>query len=70
MSNLCVAEDRMIREPLLYSSFYFQMNRQKYYELLDRVRTHGDRETWLEFFLSGGRRPLDRQLIHFGRYVR
>ena len=29
------------------------MNRQKYYELLDRVRTHGDWETWLEFFLTG-----------------
>lgn len=29
------------------------MNRQKYYELLDRVRMHGDWETWLESFLSG-----------------
>jgi Fic family protein len=29
------------------------MNRQKYYELLDRVRSHGDWETWLEFFLTG-----------------
>jgi len=42
-----------IREPILYPSLYFEMNRQKYYELLDRVRTHGDWETWLEFFLSG-----------------
>ena len=23
------------------------------YELLDRVRTHGDWETWLDFFLTG-----------------
>jgi Fic family protein len=48
---LCVAG--AIHEPILYLSLYFKMNRQKYYELLDRVRTHGDWETWLEFFLIG-----------------
>lgn len=48
---LCVAG--VLREPILYLSLYFKMNRQKYYELLDRVRTHGDWETWLEFFLTG-----------------
>jgi Fic family protein len=42
-----------IGEPILYLSLYFKTNRQKYYELLDRVRTHGDWETWLEFFLTG-----------------
>jgi len=42
-----------IREPILYLSLYFKMKRPKYYELLDRVRTHGDWETWLEFFLAG-----------------
>src|SRR5256884_2173253 len=36
-----------------YISLYFKTNRQKYYELLDRVRTHGDWENWLEFFLTG-----------------
>ncbi len=50
---LCVAS--ILREPILYLSLYFKMNRQKYYELLDRVRTHGDWETWLEFFLMGVR---------------
>ena len=39
--------------PFLYLSLYFKTNRQKYYELLDRVRTHGDWEIWLEFFLTG-----------------
>jgi Fic family protein len=41
---LCVAE--AIREPILYLSLYLKRNRQKYYELLDRVRTHGEWETW------------------------
>jgi Fic family protein len=47
---LCAAA---IREPILYLSLYFKTNRTRYYELLDRVRTHGDWETWLEFFLTG-----------------
>jgi Fic family protein len=48
---LCVAG--AIREPILYLSLHLKGNRQKYYELLDRVRTHGEWETWLEFFLAG-----------------
>jgi Fic family protein len=50
---LCVAG--VLREPILYLSLYFKTNRHRYYELLDRVRTHGDWETWLEFFLTGVR---------------
>ena len=48
---LCVAG--AIREPILYLSLYFKTHRQRYYELLDRVRAKGDWETWLEFFLTG-----------------
>jgi Fic family protein len=48
---LCVAG--AIREPILYLSLYFKTNRLKYYELLDRVRTHRDWETWPEFFPMG-----------------
>ncbi len=43
----------VLREPILYSSLYFKTHRQTYYDLLTRVRTHGDWESWLEFFLSG-----------------
>jgi Fic family protein len=38
-----------IGEPILYLSLYFKTHRQQYYELLDRVRTAGDWEAWLEF---------------------
>jgi Fic family protein len=50
---LCVAG--VLREPILYLSLYFKTNRRQYYELLDRVRTAGDWETWVEFFLTGVR---------------
>ncbi len=48
---LC-AED-VLREPLLYLSLYFKLNRSEYYDRLNRVRTHGDWEGWLRFFLRG-----------------
>ena len=43
----------LLRYPILYLSLYFKTHRSRYYELLQRVRTHGDWETWLEFFLDG-----------------
>ena len=45
----------VLREPILYLSLYFKQHRQTYYDLLDRVRSKGDWEVWLEFFLTGVR---------------
>jgi Fic family protein len=42
-----------LKEPLLYLSLYFKKNRNQYYELLQRIRTEGAWEEWLEFFLEG-----------------
>jgi len=50
----------VIREPILYLSLYFKTNRTAYYELLDRVRTKGDWEAWLDFFLAGVRDTADQ----------
>ncbi|MFM2060144.1 MAG: hypothetical protein RLY71_4529, partial [Pseudomonadota bacterium] len=46
-------EGGLLAEPLLYLSLYFKQHRPLYYELLDRVRTHGDWEAWVDFFLEG-----------------
>jgi len=43
----------ILKEPTLYLSLYFKTHRRRYYDLLQRVREHGDWETWLEFFLDG-----------------
>ncbi|MDO8261662.1 MAG: Fic family protein, partial [Gallionella sp.] len=40
-------------QPLLYLSLYFKQHRPRYYELLDDVRTQGDWEAWVDFFLEG-----------------
>ena len=41
-----------LREPILYLSLYLKTHRETYYELLTEVRSKGDWETWLEFFLT------------------
>ncbi len=45
----------VLSRPLLYLSLYFKQHRSAYYDLLNRVRTDGDWEAWLDFFLEGVR---------------
>jgi Fic family protein len=49
---LMCAEDAL-SEPLLYLSLYFKQHRDAYYAHLQRIRTHGDWESWVRFFLEG-----------------
>ena len=42
-----------LSQPLLYLSLYFKENRQEYYDLLQKIRTEGDWESWLIFYLKG-----------------
>jgi len=51
--TLLLCSKGALREPLLYLSLYFKTNRDRYYDLLQRVRTHGAWEEWLAFFLEG-----------------
>jgi Fic family protein len=45
--------DGVLSQPLLYLSLYFKKNRREYYRILDVVRTDGDWEAWIDFFLEG-----------------
>lgn len=45
--------DGLLSRPLLYLSLYLKRFREEYYERLDRVRTLGDWEGWIDFFLEG-----------------
>ena len=47
--TLILCEQKMLREPLLYLSLYFKEHRQCYYDLLDSVRTDGDRGSGCTF---------------------
>jgi Fic family protein len=42
-----------LTQPLLYLSLYLKEHRDEYYESLQRIRTEGDWEGWLKFYLRG-----------------
>lgn len=48
--TLLLCEGKVLKQPLLYLSYYFKLHRRYYYELLNDIRTEGDWERWLDFF--------------------
>ncbi|MDP3511286.1 MAG: Fic family protein [Sulfuritalea sp.] len=46
-------ERKRLSQPLLYLSAFIDAHKNDYYDLLQRVRTHGDWEPWIRFFLQG-----------------
>ncbi|HEY5140742.1 MAG TPA: Fic family protein, partial [Methylococcales bacterium] len=57
-----------LKDPVLYLSLYFKNNRLTYYERLSAVRTAGDWESWLVFFLTGVAETAD-QVVETGQAV-
>lgn len=48
-----LCERKVLSRPLLYLSLFLKRNRIEYYDRLMAVRTHGDFEGWIKFFLRG-----------------
>jgi len=46
-------ERKRLSAPLLYLSAFIDAHKNDYYDLLQRVRTHGDWIPWIRFFLQG-----------------
>jgi len=44
---------KVLSEPILYLSPFFDKNKEEYYDLLMKTRKEGDYLTWLKFFLDG-----------------
>jgi Fic family protein len=51
-----LCEREILRQPVLYISHFMNKNKTQYYDLLQRIRTGGDWEEWLKFFLKGVRK--------------
>jgi Fic family protein len=51
--TLLLCAEGVLSQPFLYLSLYFRQHRMEYYHALQRVRTHGDWEGWLRFYLIG-----------------
>lgn len=43
----------ILSSPLLYISIYINRHKEEYMELLNKTRTEGDHESWVNFFLQG-----------------
>jgi Fic family protein len=52
---LMLLKGGLLDMPILYPSYYFKKHRLEYYQLLDRVRTQGDFEGWITFYLRAMR---------------
>ncbi len=51
--TMILCAERTLAQPFLYLSLYFKRRRDDYYAALQRVRTHGDWEAWMAFYLEG-----------------
>ncbi len=51
--TLMLCAEGVLERPLLYLSLYFKQHRDLYYDRLQRIRTHGEWEEWVAFFLRG-----------------
>lgn len=51
--TLLLCEREILRRPLLYLSSYLKARRAEYYARLTAIRTEGDWEGWVKFFLQG-----------------
>jgi Fic family protein len=60
--TLFLMERGRLSQPLLYLSSYIEAHRQDYYDLLQRVRTHGDWNAWIMFFLTGVKETAQQAL--------
>ena len=50
---LYLREQGIIQYPVLYLSYFFKKNRNRYYELLNNIRIKGEFEEWIKFFIKG-----------------
>ena len=51
--SLLLEHWKLLSHPLLYLSLFFRRHQAEYYSRLSRVRTDGDWEGWLDYFLDG-----------------
>jgi cell filamentation protein, protein adenylyltransferase len=68
--TLILCADGALREPLLYLSLYLRRHRAEYYEQLQRLRTDGDWESWVNFFAVGVRETADQAVATAHSLVR
>lgn len=62
----------LLSEPLLYLSGYLKQHQSEYYRRLSMIRTEGDWEAWVAFFLEGVARAAgdaERSIINIASLI-
>lgn len=52
---LMLIDSNLLHSPILYPSYYFKKHHAEYYQKLDAVRTNGDYEGWIVYYLTAVR---------------
>ncbi len=53
MITIFLVEKQILEKPLLYLSYFFEKNKNLYYDNLSKVRTNNDLIRWVKYFLIG-----------------
>ncbi|MDD4516591.1 Fic family protein [Massilibacteroides sp.] len=53
MITLFLVSEKILGQPLLYLSYYFEKNKSLYYDNLSMVRTNNNMIQWIKYFLVG-----------------
>lgn len=53
LTTLQLCSENVLRQPLLYLSYYFRLHQAEYYDRLQAVRVSADWLAWIRFFLRG-----------------
>jgi len=62
----------LLPEPLLYLSSYLKQHQTEYYRLLSAIRTEGDWESWIQFFLEAvevAATKAEKNIVQIGALV-
>lgn len=68
--TLFLVERKRLSKPLLYLSTYIERHKSGYYERLQRVRTDGDWEGWLRYFLIAVRETASNAIAQSDALLR
>lgn len=66
---LMLHSSKTLEKPLLYLSHYFLQNRVEYTDRLTAVRSNGDWEGWIKFFLQGVQATADDAVARSRRII-
>jgi Fic family protein len=63
LMGVFLSERRLMSQPLFYLSPFFERTRDRYYDMLMRVSTHGDWDAWVSYVLEGVRVQANEAIL-------